>query len=146
MVSYPQEQQQRNDPPPSLEDYTAFHGMFCGPNAARRCIKSIGRGTVTFIQQEGCNTATSLTASSIATAISASAATSATAREESRDDPIFYPMIVNLCLYYALVVTSLTGLCGLFRRNRLIEATEYTSIGGISDSDNENKKKNLQIP
>lgn len=98
---------------PSLQDYTAFHGMLCRPRTARRVIQSFHGGALLFAHQNVYDAAV-----------------------KGNEDLAHYdcrvaPIRLNIWTYYMLVVMSLTGGCSLLGYRKVISATEYI----IKDND-----------
>jgi len=98
---------------PSLEDYKAFHGMLCAPKDARRCIQSFEGGAILFASQEDYGIAI--------------------AGNKSFSNFDFNGNTLNIWTYYLLVIFSLTGLCSVLRRTKVIEAVEYNDSDDSGD-------------
>lgn len=105
---------------PSLSDYTAFHGMLCRPDAARRCLESFQNGVVLFADQQ------------IYDSINEENA------PISDSDFGISPFPLNVWTYYLLVLASLTGFCSVMRRTRVVQAIKY-------DNNNESGDKPLRF-
>ncbi len=92
---------------PSLEDYTAFHGMFCNPIAARRAIQSFQGGAILFASQKEYD-------GSVKGDLDLAAYDS-----NIRSIPL------NIWTYYLLVIFSFTGLSSVMGYTRVIKVIEY---------------------
>ena len=95
-----------HDISPRLEDYTAFHGMLCKPDVARRCIKTFKDGAGLFASQVDYNDALS------------------GSKKIANFDFNNSPLPLNTMTYYLLVIMSLTGFCSLFLCTKVLVATE----------------------
>lgn len=98
---------------PSLKNYTAFHGMLCGPVEAHRCIQSFEGGVLLFASQEEYDASTG------------------DLYEFDHND---IPMRLNLWTYYLLVLGSLTGCCTALGCTKVIKAIECVDNDSDRDS------------
>lgn len=106
------------NPKASLDDYTAFHGMLCGPEAARRCIQTFEDGVALFADQEDYDDASKK-------------------NDKNRLADFDFndlPVRLNLWSYYLLVLVSLTGFCSTLGFTKVIEAIDYNDNGGDHNS------------
>lgn len=94
------------DQMPTLQDYTAFHGMLCLPDVAQRCIQSFEDGVSLFASQQNYDDVTR-------------------GKKQIADfdfNVILFPF--NIWTYYLLTLLSLTMFSSLFSFTKVIEATE----------------------
>jgi len=91
---------------PTLQDYTAFHGMLCLPDVAQRCIQSFEDGVSLFASQQDYDDFTR-------------------GKKKIADfdfNIILFPF--NIWTYYLLTLLSLTMFSSLFSCTKVIETTE----------------------
>uniref|UniRef100_A0A7S4MYQ3 Uncharacterized protein n=1 Tax=Odontella aurita TaxID=265563 RepID=A0A7S4MYQ3_9STRA len=89
----------QNKPPPTLDEYRAFHSMVCPPHVARRCVHSIvGSGGVFLFGTPG-------------------------AHERGRTD---FSSWSGMWSYYLLVLCTLTGLSTLLGLTDEVDAREFS--------------------
>jgi hypothetical protein len=101
----------------SLKDYTAFHGMLCGPKAARRVMQTFEGGAVVFGSQEAYDVANS-----------------GKSNVADLDVTGLRVFSLNIFSYYFLVLVSLTGCCSALGCTKVIEAIEYVDNDGDKDT------------
>ena len=93
---------------PLLCDYRRFHGMFCGVDAARRCVASFD-GTILFMP--------------------ATYDPVAFVDATTKAGPLpFEVQRLTTAKYYLLVLGSLTGLCTLLGLTRTVDASEGLGV------------------
>ena len=107
---------------PSIKDYTAFHGMLCGPVAAHRCIQSFQGGALLFASQEDYDTSTG---------------------DLYEFDHNAMPMRLDLWSYYLLVLASLTGCCSALGCTKVVSAIDYLDNDSDNDSDRDTPPNTL---
>jgi hypothetical protein len=126
MKSSAEKTEQRKVLDPSVDDYIAFHGMFCSPFVARQCIDSFD-GSAFFANknyyESGCNL-------------------------EFIDYSRRRFFRLKVFTYYLLVLVTFTGLCSLFGQTKLTAQRKEDEHFTIEDEREvqSNFHEDLQVP
>ena len=117
---------------PSLQEYTAFHGMLCTPTTARRCIASFSKGAAVFADQQEYYCGDNDADADTDTDEDNNNNTTITNLARWDFNRTASPLALNVWTYYVLVVFSMTGLSSLFGRTHCLKAVEYNNDGNTT--------------
>jgi hypothetical protein len=134
----------------TVEDFRHFHGMCCRPSTAKRCIEAF-TGVILFMphtyhyyvegkqQDDGNNNSTATTSNQKKEKREAASSSSSSAVPDLSSQD--YGWILNLWLYYALVVFSLTGLWTVLGKTKFLIGRQEQDLGTTT-----NKKTTKRTP